>query len=73
MRRASRDHQPFTDRAGERRWWREQVRVQVIRETSKDGQVMRAQECRQMRTKGEGRQVSGAVRRQARAQERAGK
>ena len=49
------------------------MRVQVIRETSKDGQVLRAQESRQMKTKGEGRQVSGAVRRRARAQVRAGK
>lgn len=52
---------------------REQVSVQVIRETSKDGQVMRDQESRQMKTKGEGRQVSGAVRRQVRPQVRAGK
>ena len=37
--------------------------VQVIRETSKDGQVMRDQESRQMRTKGEGRrQVRAQVR-----------
>ena len=36
---------------------KEQGSVQVTRETSKDGQVMRGQESRQMRTKGEGGQV----------------